>query len=75
MVKTKRERFEIIAGNRVQQIIDKLYLLGNCSNRNNYEFHPEDIKKMFSAIREALNRTEGKFDLEISKQGKKKFQF
>lgn len=75
MAKDKRERFEDVAGKRVQYIIDKLNLLGNCSNRNNYEYKSEDVKKMFSAIREALKRTEGRFEDELTKQEKKKFQF
>lgn len=75
MVKNKRERFEDVAGKRVQYIIDKLELLGNCSNRNNYEFNAEDVRKMFSAIKEAIKRTDIKFEDELTKQDKKKFQF
>ena len=75
MVKNKRERFEDVAGKRVQSIIDKLNLLGNCSNQNNYEFDSGDVKKMFSAIKEALKRTESRFEDELTKQDKKKFQF
>ena len=75
MIKSRRERFEDVAGKRVQNIIDKLELLGNCANRNNYEYNSEDVKKMFAAIRETLKRTEGKFDDELIKQEKKRFQF
>ncbi len=75
MAKDKRERFEDVAGKRVQHIIDKLNLLGNCSNRNNYEYNSEDVRKMFSAIKEALKRTEVRFEDELTKQEKKKFQF
>lgn len=35
---TKRERFENVASNRVQRILDTLQLLQNCSNKNNYEY-------------------------------------
>ena len=75
MVKTNRERFEDVGGKRVQYLLDKLELLGNCANRNNYEYSVEDIRKMFVAIRESLKRTEGKFAEELTKQDKKKFQF
>ncbi len=75
MSKDKRERFEVVAGKRVNYIINKLTLLRNCSNRNNYEYNSEDVSKMFSAIREALKRTESMFEDELSKQEKKKFQF
>ena len=74
-MKTKRQRFEKVAGNRVQVIIDKLELLGNCSNRNNYEYEAADVRKMFSAIKESLNRTEQKFEGEVKKEKKKQFKF
>ena len=71
----KRERFEKIAGSRVQAIIDKLYSLSKCSNRNNYSYTEEDVKKMFIAIREAVKKCEGKFIEELEKQEKSKFKF
>lgn len=74
-MKSKRIRFEEIASKRVQYIIDKMELLGNCSNRNNYEFAEEDVKKMFSVIREQLKKTESKFNDELQKQNKNKFKF
>lgn len=72
---TKRQRFEKVAGNRVQTIIDKLELLGNCSNRNNYDYEVEDVRKMFSAIKQTLNRTQLKFEGEVKKPKKNKFKF
>lgn len=74
-MKTKRERFEKVAGGRVQSIIDKLELLGNCSNRNNYEYEAGDVRKMFAAIKETLARTEHKFEGEVKKDKKKTFKF
>jgi hypothetical protein len=71
----KRKRFEKIAGNRVQFILDKLDLLGNCSNRSNYEYSDEDVKKMFSTIKSRLNQIEVLFKEELDKQNKKKFKF
>lgn len=58
MAKTeKRQRFEKVAGNRVQKILDTLTLLQNCSNRNNYEYSESDVEQMFSEISKALNPT------------------
>ena len=39
----KRQRFEKVASNRVQRILDTLQLLKNCSNRNNYEYNEADV--------------------------------
>ena len=74
-MKSKRARFEEIASKRVQYIIDKLELLGNCSNRNNYDFNEEDIKKMFSVIKEQLKKTEVKFIDELINKTKRTFKF
>lgn len=75
MSKTKRQRFETVARKRVQHILDKLELLGNCSNQNNYEYTETDVKKMFQAIRDQLKRTEIKFDDELKRKKKRTFKF
>lgn len=75
VVKSKRKRFEDVASKRVQYIIGKLELLGNCSNRNNYDYNAEDVKKMFSVIKDQLKKTETKFNDQLSKKLKSKFEF
>ena len=47
---SKRERFKRLAQARTNTVIKKLDVLGNCSNRNAYEYNAEDIDKIFSAI-------------------------
>jgi hypothetical protein len=71
----KRERFEKVAGKRVQFILDKLELLGNCANSSNYDYSEEDVKKMFSAIRSRTRQVEALFQDELSKQDNSKFRF
>ena len=72
MTKTKRDRFIEIAGNRTNRIIKDLSLLGNCSNRNNYEYTETDVKKMFNAIENELKRARARF---VTPSKKKKFNF
>ncbi len=74
-METKRSRFEKVASKRVQYIIDKLELLANCSNRNNYEYNEDDVKKMFAVIRDQVKMAESKFNEEINKKTKKAFKF
>lgn len=69
----KRKRFEKVAENRVDKILDGLRLLGNCSNKNNYEFTKEDVDFMFDEIRKALKVAQSKFESEINRNEKKKF--
>lgn len=74
-METKRSRFEKVASKRVQYIIDKLELLSNCSNRNNYEYTEDDVRKMFAVIRDQVKMTESKFNDEVSRKTKKAFKF
>lgn len=72
---SKRNRFEKVASKRVQYIIDKLDLLSNCANRNNYDYSEDDVKKMFAVIRDQVRKAELKFNDEIDKRSKKIFKF
>ncbi len=72
MAKTKRERFIEIASKRTNRIIDDLHLLGNCSNKNNYEYTEEDVRKMFNAIDDALKEAKSRYG---KTKGKTKFTF
>ncbi|MFA5011121.1 MAG: hypothetical protein WC644_04125 [Ignavibacteria bacterium] len=71
----RRQRFENVASRRTQRILDSLDLLSNCSNRSNYDFNDDDVKKMFTAIREKIKSVEAIFDRELNKQIKYKFNF
>ncbi len=68
MRKDKRTRFTEVAGGRTNRVINDLRLLGNCSNRNNYEYSDEDIRKMFAAIEDELRSCKAKY---LSKAAKK----
>lgn len=57
----KRNRFRRVAENRTNRIIESIRLLGNCSNRSNYEYTEDDIKKIFSAIENELRETKQKY--------------
>ena len=71
----KREKFKEIAGKRVQFVLGKLDQLGKCSNRNNYDYSEEDVKKMFSAIRKSLRACELRYEDELKKGEIKEFKF
>lgn len=61
MEETRRERFQRIAESRTNRIIDQLRLLGNCSNRSNYEYSDEEVKKIFSAIEAEIRAQKARF--------------
>ena len=72
---TKRERFEKVAGSRVQKIIDMVGLLGNCANTNNYEYSEADVEKMFAEINKAVKNARAAYANAKDKAEKKCFTF
>jgi len=58
---TPEERFTRVAEARTSAILDKLRLLGNCSNRQIYGYSEEDVAKIFSAINKRVRETKSKF--------------
>ena len=53
----RRRRFIRIAELRVNRILDNLDTLGSCSNRRNYEYSAEDVKRIFNVIDKKLKET------------------
>lgn len=60
-MESKEERFIRIAENRTNKIIDMIRLLGNCSNKANYSYTNDDVKKIFSAIELEVKLAKQKF--------------
>ncbi len=71
MLDDKKKRFVRIAERRTNNILEQLRLLGNCSNKNNYSYTEEDVKKIFSVIETELKEVKMKFN---SKANKEKFK-
>ena len=71
----RRERFEKVASNRVQNILKTLDSLEKCSNKNNYDYTEDDIRKMEKAIREKFSDIMKSFSNELNKGSKTEFKF
>jgi hypothetical protein len=66
--KEKHENFIRIAEKRTNDVLDKIRLLGNCSNKRSYSYKEEEVNKIFSEIDKQLKVTKAKFT-----EGKKKY--
>jgi len=75
MISKKRQRFEKVASNRVQKIIDFTRLLGNCANKNNYEYTEKDVELMFKEINRALKDIKVLYDKNLDNTNKGGFKF
>ncbi len=61
MEETKHERFKRIAAKRTNELLEKIRILGNCSNRSSYKFTTEEINKIFSEIDKQLKTAKARF--------------
>lgn len=66
--KTRDERFKEIASRRVRDLLDKMRLLKNCSNKANYSYTEEQIKKIFGVIEEEWKNVKHEFNKHTSKK-------
>lgn len=56
-----RDRFKRLATQRTNMVLKRLKVLGNCSNRQIYEYEETDIDKIFSEIERKVKETKAKF--------------
>ncbi len=71
----RRERFERIAANRVAGVLKGLDSLEKCSNRNNYEYNDDDVKKMERALKEKVAEVIRSFSKELDRGKDIEFKF
>lgn len=69
MSENRQERFKRLATQRTNAVLEKLRLLGNLSNKANYDYSEEDVKKMFIVIENQLKAIKYRFS------GNKKVKF
>jgi len=58
---SRNERFKRVAAKRTNDILEKIRILGNCSNKSSYDYTEEEVNKIFSEIDKKLKLTKGKF--------------
>ena len=57
----KKERFKRLGTQRTNSVLQRLKVLGNCSNRSAYDYTEEDINKIFSEIEKKVREIKAKF--------------
>lgn len=61
MKQNKRENFERLAEKRMTEAIKKIRLIGNLSNRNNYDYTDAHVKEMISTLENEIVLLKNKF--------------
>ncbi len=67
---TKSERFRRLATLRTNAILQRLKILGNCSNRSAYEYTEDEINKIFAEIERKVRQVRAQFHFPRSKEFK-----
>jgi hypothetical protein len=57
----KRERFKRLAEYRTNEILKRLRVLGNCSNKSAYEYTEDEVNRIFSEIEKRVKEVRSKF--------------
>ncbi len=57
----KRDRFKKLATKRTNEVLYRLKVLSNCSNRQLYDYDEQDIDKIFSEIEKKVKVAKAKF--------------
>ena len=68
MEETRQEKFKRLATKRTNAALESLRLLGNLSNRANYDYTDEEVRKIFKAIDKQLRTTKLRFSTKKSKK-------
>lgn len=67
-METKNERFIRLAESRTNSIIQKIRLLGNLSNRRNYDYTEKEVEEIFKAIENEVRNAKKLFQIEMEKK-------
>ena len=70
-MRDKEAKFVELAEKRVNKALESLRLVGNLANKANYEYSPEDAKKILAALQSELTAVRSKFLNEHSGPDKK----
>ena len=69
VLENKREKFVRIAEARTNKAIDMIRLIGNCSNKSNYDYTEKDVNKIFDTLKKELNMAREQFNNTLKKNG------
>lgn len=61
-----REKFVKLANRRINSAIKAIQLIGNLSNRSNYDFTEEDVDKIFTALNREVKQCRERFKVDGS---------
>lgn len=68
-----REKFVKLAEMRVNKALKAIQLIGNLSNRSNYDYTDTDISKIFKVLSDELSNCKRRFEQSRKRQDHNRF--
>jgi len=62
MTTSDRQKFVELAEKRVTRTIRDIRLVGNLSNRSNYKYTDDDARRIYKALKDALDEMKARFE-------------
>jgi hypothetical protein len=69
MNKEDRQKFVRLATKRVSNALKAMQLIGNLSNRSNYDYTDADVQKIFKALQDELSACRKRFNVARKREG------
>jgi hypothetical protein len=66
-MESRSEKFKRVASKRTEELLEKIRILGNCSNKSTYEYTDEDVIKIFKSLEKQLELSKVRFSNKKSK--------
>ena len=63
-----RDKFVELAEKRVSRVVKDIRLIGNLSNRTNYSYSDEDVKKIIVTLKAEITKIQKRFETSVDKQ-------
>jgi hypothetical protein len=60
-MESRSEKFKRVATKRTNELLDKIRILGNCSNKSTYEYTDEEVTKIFKSLEKQLELAKAGF--------------
>lgn len=73
MSENDRQKFIRLANKRVSTALKAISLIGNLSNKSNYDYADADVAKIFRALNDEIQRAKTRFDTASGKKERTSF--
>jgi len=68
MAEDKNTKFRRLAKQRGDRALREIRLVGNLSNRNNYSYTDQEVRKLFAILEEEIKSAKARFQTDVRRE-------